>query len=111
METRLRWNEYNAEILSLGVDIVLVHDPQSKALPLFRRRRSAWVWRCHTDVHVPNSSFWNRVSTFFLPFTLLQRHDCARQGVMKPEFADRAYISPPSIDPLSNKNRDWSGTM
>ncbi|MEM0093847.1 MAG: glycosyltransferase [Thermofilum sp.] len=101
--TYLRWNEYNAEILNLDADIVLVHDPQPMALPLFRRGKGVWVWRCHIDIHAPNPNFWNRVSTLLPYYSAVIVHS---EEYVKPEFADRAYVSPPSIDPLSDKNRE-----
>jgi len=43
-KTYMKWNQYNAETLDLDADIVLVHDPQPMAIPLFAKKRGRiWV--------------------------------------------------------------------
>jgi trehalose synthase len=49
------YNEMNAQQLSEGWDVVIVHDPQ----PLLMRRHvpeksKAWIWRCHIDLSTPH---------------------------------------------------------
>ncbi|ABL78987.1 glycosyltransferase [Thermofilum pendens] len=102
--TYLKWNQYNAEILDLDADVVLVHDPQPMALPMFKRgARGVWVWRCHIDISSPNASFWEKLSPFLGYYRGVIVHS---EEYVKKEFEDRVLVSPPSIDPLSDKNRE-----
>lgn len=94
----------NARRLALEADVVFIHDPQP--LPLVERRRalpsSRWVWRCHIDVSRPQRAVWN----FLQPF--IRKFDAAVYS--SPAFAQRMdmrqILIPPSIDPLSDKNRE-----
>ncbi|MEZ0345537.1 MAG: glycosyltransferase [Infirmifilum sp.] len=98
-----KWNRYNAEILDLDADVVLIHDPQPAALPLFREnRRGVWVWRCHIDISSPNDSVYRFIAQLLPLYKGVIVHS---EDYVKPEFAEKVLISPPSIDPLSDKNR------
>jgi trehalose synthase len=96
-------NSRNAEHLGLAADAVLVHDPQPA--PLIRFKSSGrWIWRCHIDVSGPQPDVWNA----------LKRH-CAQYDAAVFSVAKFArsmgideFIIPPSIDPVSDKNRDLS---
>lgn len=94
----------NTERLVLDDDIVFIHDPQPILLVEQRHRAPAsrWVWRCHVDVSRPNQAVWN----FLQPFIL--QYDAAVYS--SPAFAQqlpmRQLLIAPSIDPLSDKNRD-----
>ena len=101
--TYLKWNEYNAQILDLDADIVLVHDPQPMALPMYNRRESPWVWRCHIDISTPNLAFWSKIAGLLPYYSAVIVHS---EDYVKPEFRGKEYVSPPSIDPLSDKNRE-----
>jgi trehalose synthase len=101
----------NALLLEDGWDFVVVHDPQPVALLQFLRdhpglnsESTRWIWRCHIDLTVANSTVWE----FFRPFVEL--HDASVWTM--PEFVpaslkmDRVEHYPPCIDPLSVKNLD-----
>ncbi len=95
-------NRENAEALSFA-DIVVVHDPQPVAL-VDRRTTSGgrWTWRCHIDFSRPDTRIWKFLKRF------VQIYDAAVFSA--PAFArdlpiPQVLISP-SIDPLSDKNRD-----
>ncbi len=84
-------------------DIVVIHDPQPAALlGMVPNRRGKWIWRAHIDVSRPFRPVWQALRDY-LPgydasiFSLAQ----FAQPLPHPQF-----IIPPSIDPLSEKNRD-----
>ena len=96
-------NRRNAERLNLDADAVLIHDPQPAPLVEFRKR-GKWIWRCHIDVSKPRKEVCDYLMRY------CRKYDSAIFSVSKfaktmgiPEF-----IIPPSIDPLSDKNRDMS---
>jgi len=99
-------NEMNMERLRptlTDADIVVVHDPQPAfLLPLCSERRGKWVWRGHIDISRPFRPVWKVLRT------MLEKYDASIFSMC--EFAQALphtqYIVPPSIDPLSEKNRD-----
>jgi trehalose synthase len=97
----LEMNRLNARKLDLGADLVVVHDVQPASL-VTERAAGRWVWRCHFDCSTPQHGGW----TFFRP--LVNQFDAAVFSL--PQYARRlevpAYILHPSIDPLSDRNRD-----
>jgi trehalose synthase len=92
----------NAAALRLDSDLLMVHDVP--ALPLVRHRtdRGRWVWRCHADL----SRAWRRA--WHLVRRDLERYDAVMYSM--PKFAQRVKVAMlvvhPSIDPLSEKNRE-----
>ena len=93
----------NAGRLTLGGDVVVIHDPQPAYLPEFQRPDGAQaVWRCHIDVSRPNERVWR----------FLRRAVAKYQAAIfhVPQFAQDLPIPQlliaPSIDPLSDKNRE-----
>jgi trehalose synthase len=100
-EHYLEVNAKNAGRLDLAADVVFVHDPQPA--PLVRYRDGGkWVWRCHIDVSKPQPAAWERVED------ICRNYDAAVFSVSK--FARYLgldqYVIRPSIDPLSEKNRE-----
>ncbi len=93
----------NLKGLDLDRDVVFVHDPQPAGLVRARQEhRGRWIWRCHIDVSSPSPGSWE----FIEPF--VERYDMSVFSA--PQFArqldiPQALISP-SIDPLSDKNRE-----
>lgn len=84
-------------------DIVFVHDPQPIGLIEYRTDTSSrWLWRCHVDFSRPDPAVWRFLERF------LHSYDCAVFSA--PAFARQLPIPQaliaPSIDPLSDKNRD-----
>lgn len=94
----------NAEHLVLDDDIVLIHDPQP--LPLVEQRRqdqtSRWIWRCHVDVSRPHQGVWK----FLLPFILKFDAAVYSSSAFAQQMPMEQILIAPSIDPLSDKNRD-----
>ncbi len=99
-------NEMNMERLRptlTDADIVVIHDPQPAfLLPLCSERKGKWVWRGHIDISRPFRPVWKVLRT------MLEKYDASIFSMC--EFAQALphtqYIVPPSIDPLSPKNRD-----
>jgi trehalose synthase len=94
-------NRKNAEGLNLEADAVLIHDPQP--LPLIKfKKKGRWIWRCHIDLSQPAKD----VATRIRPYS--EQFDAAIFSVAKfvMSMAIDQYVILPSIDPLSEKNRD-----
>ena len=99
-----RWvdmNGLNAKKLDLDADLTLVHDSQPASL-VSARTGGRWVWRCHFDCSSAQAGPW----AFFRRFA--DQYDAAVFAL--PGFEGRLgipmYVVPPSIDPLSERNRD-----
>ncbi|MFO7692745.1 MAG: glycosyltransferase [Vicinamibacterales bacterium] len=95
--------EDNLRRLALTGDIIWVHDPQPAGLVQRRAEIGGkWVWRCHIDVSAPVSGVWEFLSPFVEQFdaTVFSMPAFARQ-LDVPQ-----YMVAPSIDPLSDKNRE-----
>ena len=96
-------NEENRRRMEFEEDMIFIHDPQPIALVLAREgRNNHWVWRCHIDLSRPNAQVWN----FLRPF--VEKYDAALFS--SPSFTHSLpipqYLFYPSIDPLSDKNRE-----
>jgi trehalose synthase len=95
--------EQNRARLHFDSDFTMIHDPQPVALIDARPSKGGhWTWRCHIDLSQPNQKVWN----FLAPF--VNRFDSAIFS--SPAFSRRLpipqYLFYPSIDPLSEKNRN-----
>ena len=97
-------NRVNGKKLKLEADLVLVHDIQPATLIEHRPGEGRWVWRCHFDASRPSRRAW----AFLRPY--INQYDAAVFSL--PKFARRLgipkYVIAPSIDPLSDKNRELS---
>ena len=99
-------NKQNAEELRPileEADIVFIHDPQP--LPLLRscpNRKGKWVWRCHIDLSHPYRPIWKYLQDFAAEYdaSIFSLADFAQP------LPHTQYLICPSIDPLSDKNRD-----
>jgi len=95
--------DQNLTQMKLDADIVFIHDPQPAALVKKRReQKNHWIWRCHIDLSQPNPYVWD----FLRPY--VEQYDTCVFSA--PSFAQTLSIPQvlisPSIDPLSDKNRD-----
>lgn len=99
-------NAQNAETLRgalADADFVFIHDPQpAPLLRHFPQRRGKWVWRCHIDVSHPHRPVWKYLREFVNGYdaSIFSLADFV-QPLPHP-----AYLIPPSIDPLSEKNME-----
>ncbi|MDI6854538.1 MAG: glycosyltransferase [Deltaproteobacteria bacterium] len=107
--TRKMWEHYlevnraNARKFDWEADFVLIHDPQPAFLINELRPRAAhWIWRCHIDVSRPHLPVWRLLRD------IVNQYDSSVFSM--PQFAQNLphpqYIIHPSIDPLSDKNRE-----
>lgn len=98
-------NRRAAHAMALDGDLVLIHDPQPAGVVLHRRERGQrWVWRCHIDLSRAQTAVWQ----FLAP--TVGEYDAAVFSHISfvPPLEVPAYLVPPSIDPLSDKNRELS---
>ncbi len=99
----LETSRMNMEELDTYGDIVFIHDPQPVVL-VDKRKENKWVWRCHVDVSGPNQAVWGFLRGF------IDKYDAAVFSA--PAFSQklpiRQFLISPSIDPLSDKNKELS---
>jgi len=92
----------NARRLPLEADLVITHDVGALLLVEGRSAGARWLWRYHGDLSSPQPQLWNALRPF------VDKYDAAVFSA--PKFAaplgTRRYIIAPSIDPLSERNRD-----
>src|SRR5512143_3725097 len=96
-------SERNLHEMDLSADIFFIHDPQPVELVLKKKEiGKKWMWRCHIDLSNPNQAVWGFLRDFVV------NYDSA--VFSSPSFAQRLpihqYLISPSIDPLSDKNRE-----
>jgi trehalose synthase len=86
-------------------DMVIIHDPQPLAMIEHYPRGRPWLWRCHVDITNPDPEFW----AFLRPFIL--KYDgmiVSMKEYMKGDIPVPQFVRPPSLDPLSLKNKKLS---
>jgi trehalose synthase len=94
-------NRWNADKLNLNADAVLIHDPQPAPLVEFRQT-GRWMWRCHIDIANPIKEVCDYLKRY------CEKYDAAIFSVSKftRAMSIDEFIIAPSIDPLSEKNRE-----
>ena len=96
-------NRQNAKEVLRGAEITFVHDPQPVALVEEKRSRGGqWIWRCHIDFTNPQPDVWEFLWTF------IESYEAAvfsAPAFSRPLSIRQVLISP-SIDPLSDKNKE-----
>lgn len=99
-------NEANARRLDLEGDTVFVHDPQPMFLPAFTAadRVRRWIWRCHIDASRPDRAVWRHLAE------AVPKYDATifSMAAFTRPLPRPMFLVPPSIDPLSDKNRPLS---
>jgi trehalose synthase len=94
-------SQKNIELLETNSDIVFIHDPQPIGL-INKKTVNKWIWRCHIDVSNPNRKVWQFLKVF------IDKYDAV--VFSSPGFSQslpmRQFLVAPSIDPLSDKNKD-----
>ncbi|MDH5745578.1 MAG: glycosyltransferase, partial [Candidatus Bathyarchaeota archaeon] len=72
-------------------------------------RVGKWIWRCHIDLSQPNHEFMNFITPFLLQYDSLIF--TIERFVQEPLKAKKVALIPPSIDPLSAKNKTLSQNL
>ncbi len=95
----------NNENMALNADIFYIHDPQP--IILIERKEACggkWIWRCHVDVSHPDKEVWKFLRKYVVGYdaTVFSAPEFSQQLPVKQ------YMISPSIDPLSDKNREMS---
>lgn len=105
-EIYLRESERNSLITHFSShDLIIVHDPQPLAMINYSKKKQPWVWRCHIDIKPAYKPVWN----FLLPYIkkydgmIISMEKYRKKGLKMPQM-----IVPPSIDPLTLKNKKMS---
>jgi len=93
----------NARSMNFDSSVVFIHDPQPIGLVEERTHlNNKWVWRCHIDFSEPRENVWLFLKDY------IERFDGAIFSA--PAFSrplrTKQFLISPSIDPLSDKNRD-----
>jgi trehalose synthase len=96
----------NARRLRLDGDVVVVHDPAPLLLVDSRAAAGRWVWRCHGDISSPQPQLWNSIRPF------VQKYDATIFSIaaFAPSLSIPRFLIHPSIDPLSDRNREMPRT-
>ncbi len=99
----LEINKENSASITFDSDVVFIHDPQPIGLVDVRgNSNSKWVWRCHIDFSEPKEQIWLFLKNY------IEKFDSAifSAPAFSRSIATRQVLISPSIDPLSDKNRD-----
>jgi len=96
-------NRENARKFTWKADTVVVHDPQPAYLITdLRPRAKQWIWRCHIDASRPHLPVWRILREVVKQYDAsVFSMDRFAQNLPHPQ-----YLIHPSIDPLSEKNRE-----
>ncbi|MBP7836166.1 MAG: glycosyltransferase [Candidatus Omnitrophica bacterium] len=102
-EIFMETSQQNIESIDTYGDIVFVHDPQPIAL-IKKKAANKWLWRCHIDVSNPDERVWG----FLMEF--IAQYDSAvfSAPAFSRKLPIRQFLISPSIDPLSDKNKELS---
>jgi trehalose synthase len=102
-----RFNRMNAEELTDGWDVIIIHDPQPLAIrghvPGHGRM---WVWRCHIDLSTPNPDAIEHIVPHVRGYdeSVFHLQDYVPAGL----DGTSVNLCPPALDPLSPKNMAFS---
>lgn len=103
------WNHFlevdreNARSMNFDSSVVFIHDPQPIGLVEERTHlNNKWVWRCHIDFSEPRDNVWLFLKDY------IERFDGAvfSAPAFSRPLSTKQFLISPSIDPLSDKNRD-----
>ncbi len=96
-------NRQNAQKFDWESDYAVIHDPQPAYLiKHLKARAQHWIWRCHIDISRPDLRVWRFLRE------VVSEYDASVFSMSR--FAQNLphdqYLIYPSIDPLSEKNRE-----
>ncbi len=95
----------NSHMVEGNFDVIIIHDPQPAAIKKFAVVNSStkWIWRCHIDLSTPNQLVWSKFSNYVKDYDKLIFH---LSEYFPKDLTSKCVAFPPSIDPLSDKNRE-----
>jgi trehalose synthase len=98
-------SDENMREMDFSEDVVVIHDPQPLTLIKARDKyKNKWIWRCHIDLSKPQARLWNFLKDYIV------KYDASIFS--SPSFSQQLpmpqYLIQPTIDPLSEKNRELS---
>jgi trehalose synthase len=99
----LTYSEQNRQRMQFVEDLFVIHDPQPAALVRSKSEtRGRWIWRCHIDLSNPHPGVW----AFLKP--LIEQYDATifSSAAFTRQLSVPQYLFYPSIDPLSEKNKE-----
>lgn len=91
----------NSQEMDMGADIVFIHDPQPIGL-IQKKAGNKWIWRCHIDVSEPDKIVWK----FLYDFIIKYDASVFSAPSFSRELPIRQFLISPSVDPLSDKNKE-----
>jgi trehalose synthase len=99
----MSYTEQNRQRMRFDEDLIVINDPQPVGLIRSKEQdKGKWIWRCHIDLSNPNQGIWN----FLKP--MVEQYDATIFSA--PAFSQQLsipqYLFYPSIDPLSEKNKE-----
>ncbi len=95
--------EKNVKEINIAGDFVFIHDPQPAGLITMKKELGRkWVWRCHIDVSHPDERVWE----FLQPYIVQYDSAVFSAPAFSRPLPVRQFLISPSIDPLSDKNRE-----
>ncbi|MFA6349816.1 MAG: glycosyltransferase [Candidatus Omnitrophota bacterium] len=100
-EVFMETSRQNIDNLDIYGDIVFIHDPQPIAL-IKKKAVNKWLWRCHIDVSNPNEKVWR----FLMDYIVQYDSAVFSAPSFSPRLPIRQFLISPSIDPLSDKNKE-----
>ena len=101
----LEVSQQNIREMELYGDIIFVHDPQPVTMVSRKKEIGRnWIWRCHIDVSQPNQKVWS----FLEPFIVQYNAAVFSAPSFSHQLPIRQFLISPSIDPLSDKNKELS---
>ena len=94
--------------MRLNADVYFIHDPQPAMLVSRKPElQGKWIWRCHIDISHPNQRVWEFLNQYVC------KYDAAVFSA--PAFSQklpiRQFLISPSIDPLSDKNKELTSAQ
>ncbi len=96
----------NIKEFEITGDIVFIHDPQP--ITLIKTKSShpkrKWAWRCHIDISRANEKVWKFLRQFVVKYDATVFHS----AIFTRNLPNKQFLIPPSIDPLSDKNKELS---
>ena len=102
-EVFLSYNEQNRQRMDFNDDLFVIHDPQPIGLVRSKPQgHGRWIWRCHIDLANPHLGVWD----FLKPMVELYDAAIFSSPSFTRQLSIPQYLFFPSIDPLSEKNKE-----